>query len=193
MRDDFSLSDLLRTFANSHELAARGKEIFAQQQCTACHGQDGQRTGQVIPVTEPGLGTDRHRLDMWSQQAANKYNQFAQGYPWAFHDVRKVVPEGYQAVLLDGLWLRVPYLHNGSVPSLTALLTPSDGRPKKFIRGYDVYDQANVGFVSEGPEAARVGFEYDTDITGNGNQGHTYGTDLPEEQKRALVEYLKSL
>jgi len=193
MRDDFSLSDLLRTFANSHELAARGKEIFAQQQCTACHGQDGQRTGQVIPVTEPGLGTDRHRLDMWSQQAANKYNQFAQGYPWAFHDVRKVVPEGYQAVLLDGLWLRVPYLHNGSVPSLTAFLTPSDGRPKKFIRGYDVYDQANVGFVSKGPEAARVGVEYDTDIPGNGNQGHTYGTDLPEEQKRALVEYLKSL
>jgi hypothetical protein len=79
------------------------------------------------------------------------------------------------------------------VPSLTALLTAPDSRPKKFLRGYDVYDQANVGFVSEGAEAARVGFEYDTNLPGNGNQGHTYGTTLPPEEKRALIEYLKTL
>ncbi len=70
--------------------------------------------------------------------------------------------------------------------------TIASGAAEKFARKC-LYDQANVGFVSEGPEAARVDFEYDTDIPGNGNQGHTYGTDLPEEQKRALVEYLKSL
>jgi mono/diheme cytochrome c family protein len=180
-------------FAVDHELAAHGKEIFVQHNCSVCHAQDGQRTGQIIPVAEPELGTDRHRLDMWTKEAADKYNQFAQGYPWAFHDLRKVVPEGYQAVLLDGLWLRAPYLHNGSVPSLTALLTAPDSRPKKFLRGYDVYDQANVGFVSEGAEAARVGFEYDTNLPGNGNQGHTYGTTLPPEEKRALIEYLKTL
>jgi mono/diheme cytochrome c family protein len=180
-------------FAVDRELASRGKEVFEQQNCSACHAKDGKRIGQVIPVEELELATDRHRLDMWTKEAADKYNQFAQGYPWAFHDLRKVVPEGYQAVLLDGLWLRAPYLHNGSVPSLAALLTAPDARPKKFVRGYDVYDQANVGFVSEGPEAARVGFEYDTNLPGNGNQGHTYGTELPEEQKRALVEYLKSL
>jgi hypothetical protein len=103
------------------------------------------------------------------------------------------VPEGYQAVLLDGLWLRAPYLHNGSVPSLSALLTPPDARPKKFLRGYDVYDPTNVGFVSSGSEAERVGVEYDTNEPGNSNQGHTYGTDLSEDQKRALIEYLKTL
>jgi hypothetical protein len=180
-------------FAIDRSLAARGQQIFARQQCNNCHAPEGQRVGQVIPVTEPGLDTDHHRLDMWTKEAADKYNEFGKGYAWEFHNLRKVVPEGYQAVLLDGLWLRAPYLHNGSVPTLTALLTPPDERPKKFRRGYDVYDPANVGFLFEGLDAARVGFEYDTSLPGNGNQGHTYGTDIAAEEKRALIEYLKTL
>src|SRR5262249_46935495 len=159
-------------------LAVRGAQVFTQQQCNTCHAPDGQRTGQVIPLTEAGLGTDRHRLDMWTQEAADRYNHFADGYSWGFHDLRKVVPEGYQAVLLAGLWLRAPYLHNGSVPTLVDLLSPPDSRPKKFIRGYDVYDPAKVGFIASGPEAERVGFEYDTSAPGNSNHGHLYGTTL---------------
>jgi mono/diheme cytochrome c family protein len=180
-------------FGVNRELSALGQQIYTQQNCNSCHAAGGKRTGTVIPVSESGLQTDRHRLDMWTKEAADKYNSFATGYPWAFHDLRKVVPEGYQSVLLDGLWLRAPYLHNGSVPTLTALLAPPDARPKKFFRGYDVYDQTNVGFVSTGPEAERVGVEYNTDEPGNSNAGHTYGTDLPEDQKRALIEYLKTL
>ena len=48
---------------------------------------------------------------------------------------------GYANSPLDGVWLRAPYLHNGSVPTLRDLLEPSDQRPKTFYRGYDVYDQ----------------------------------------------------
>ena len=179
-------------FTIDHELAGKGRQVF-QQQCNVCHGSGGTRTGQIIPLTEQGLGTDRHRIEMWTQEAADRYNHFADGYSWGFHELRKVVPEGYQAVLLDGVWLRGPYLHNGSVPTLKDLLaTPAD-RPKKFYRGYDVLDQQNVGFVSNGPDAARLGFEYDTSLPGNSNQGHTYGTDLPEDQKTALIEFLKTL
>jgi hypothetical protein len=36
-------------------------------------------------------------------------------------------------------------------------------------------------------------FVYDTSEPGKGAQGHAYGTDLPAGQKRALLEYLKSL
>jgi hypothetical protein len=50
-----------------------------------------------------------------------------------------------------------------------------------------------VGFVSQGPDAALEGFRYDTSIVGNSNQGHTYGVDLSADDKRALVEYLKTL
>ena len=80
--------------------------------------------------------------------------------------------DGYVAVPLDGLWLRAPYLHNGSVPSLADLLEPPERRPREFWRGYDVYDPANVGFVSSGPEAGRIGTLHDTSKPGNSNAGH---------------------
>jgi len=179
-------------FTIDRDLAVKGEPVF-NQQCSACHGPDGQQTGQVIPLTERNLGTDRHRLDMWTREAADRYNHFADGYSWGFHELRKVLPEGYQAVLLDGVWLRAPYLHNGSVPTLIDLLSLPKDRPRKFYRGYDVFDPVNVGFVSTGAEAARLGFEYDTSVPGNSNQGHTYGTELSEDQKRALVEFLKTL
>ncbi|MCM0590261.1 MAG: cytochrome c [Gloeotrichia echinulata IR180] len=175
-------------FAIDETLATQGKEIFSNS-CASCHAFGGERTGKVIPQTE--VGTDRHRLDMWTQQAADTYNHFGDGYPWDFKELRKT--NGYVSVSLDGLWLRAPYLHNGSVPSLQDLLEKPENRPKSFYRGFDVYDQKKVGFVSEGAEAERVGFKYDTSVSGNSNQGHLYGTDLSGEDKTALIEYLKSL
>jgi hypothetical protein len=97
---------------------------------------------------------------------------------------------------LDGLWLRGPYLHNGSVPSVRDLLEPASRRPKLFYRGNDVYDPVNLGFVSNVPAVGeRVFFKFDTAVPGNANVGHegkAYGTELPPEDKDALVEYLKT-
>ncbi|MEQ8958260.1 MAG: c-type cytochrome, partial [Coleofasciculus sp. C2-GNP5-27] len=92
-------------------LAAKGSQIF-ERNCATCHAFGGERTGTVIPIDE--IGTDRYRLDMWTQAAADAYNEFAEGYDWDFDQLRKT--NGYVAVALDGLWLRAPYLHNGSVP-----------------------------------------------------------------------------
>jgi processive rubber oxygenase RoxA-like protein len=171
-------------------LAARGEPIF-QQRCASCHAFGGARTGKVIPLAE--LGTDRHRVDMWTQEAADRYNRYSAGYAWQF--TRFVKQEGYVAVSLDGLWLRAPYLHNGSVPTLEDLFEPAERRPKVFYRGYDVYDRQRTGFIHQGPEAERVGFRYDTSVEGNGNAGHegdAYGTTLSPEEKRALIEFLKT-
>ena len=82
-------------------------------------------------------------------------NTFGTGKSWQFSHFR--VSDGYANMPLDGLWLRAPYLHNGSVPTLRALLDPPAQRPTIFYRGYDVYDYANVGFVSSGPGAERTG------------------------------------
>ena len=101
--------------------------------------------------------------------------------------------EGYCSPPLDGIWLRAPYLHNGSVPNLHELLEPEDKRTKVFYRGYDVYDPVNVGFITQGPEAERVGWKLDVAERGNGNQGHTYGTELSVTEKLTLLEYLKTL
>jgi hypothetical protein len=114
-------------------------------------------------------------------------NTLGEGYPWHFRHFRK--QDGYANQPLDGIWLRGPYLHNGSVPTLHHLLLPAKDRPKTFWRGNDLYDWRNVGFVHDD----RAFFEFDTSLRGNGNQGHEYGTTLPEDQRKALLEYLKTL
>ena len=103
------------------------------------------RTGTVIPLAE--VGTDRHRLDMWTKPSAAAYNAYGDGHAWKFSHFRTT--DGYVSVPLDGLWLRAPYLHNGSVPTLADLLEPVEQRPTQFWRGYDVYDPVRVGFVTE--------------------------------------------
>jgi hypothetical protein len=117
-------------------------------------------------------------------------NTLGQGYPWRFSHFRKT--DGYANMPLDGLWLRAPYLHNGSVPTLRALLWP-ETRPAQFYRAYDVYDSKDVGFVSSGPDAQRDGVLFDTTLKGNSNAGHVYGQQLSAEQREDLLEYLKTL
>jgi mono/diheme cytochrome c family protein len=175
-------------FKVDQALASQGGLIY-QQNCALCHAVGGTRTGQVVPVTE--VGTDRHRLDSWTKQAADNYNAFGASYPWKFNHFQKT--NGYTNVLLDGIWLRAPYLHNGSVPTLTDLLEPVENRPKVFWNGYDVYDQAKVGFVTTGAEAERFGSKLDVTAPGNSNSGHLWGTTLTPEEKRALIEYMKTL
>ena len=95
---------------------------------------------------------------------------------------------------LDGVWLRAPYLHNGSVPTLRDLLKPPAARPPAFYKGDDVYDPVNVGFVSDQPgEGGKAFFRFNTADRGNQSTGHTYGTTLGDDEKDALIEYLKTL
>ncbi|HQU97666.1 MAG TPA: cytochrome c [Nitrosomonas sp.] len=176
------------SFYLNTDLAEHGKTIF-NQHCASCHAPDGEKTGKIIPVTE--LGTDRHRVDMWTAEAAKRYNTYEKNHDWGMRNFQDV--DGYVAVLLDGIWLRGPYLHNGSVPTLKDLLRKAEDRPEKFFRGYDLIDPKNIGFVSSGAMAEKVGVLYDTKVSGNSNVGHNYGTDLPEDQKEALLEYLKTL
>jgi hypothetical protein len=175
-------------FPIDQTLAAAGEPIY-KAGCASCHAIGGARTGKVIPLAE--IGTDRHRLDMWTPASATAYNAYGQGHAWKFSAFK--TSGGYVSVPLEGLWLRAPYLHNGSVPSLTDLFEKTAERPTRFWRGYDVYDPARVGFLSFGPDAERVGTLIDVAKAGNGNDGHLYGTDLSPADKRALIEYLKTL
>jgi hypothetical protein len=175
-------------FPIDRSLADQGRAVF-DTTCASCHAAGGARTGQVVPIEE--IGTDRHRLDTWTAASAEAFNAFTRGRPWQFTRFRKT--NGMVAGLLDGIWLRAPYLHNGSVPSLADLLAPAPQRPTRFFRGYDVYDPVRVGFVSSGPEAEQVGFQYDVAQPGNGNAGHEYGVALSPDEKRALVELMKTL
>ncbi len=166
---------------------ARGAQVY-EAGCSACHSFTGPRVGKVTSIAD--IGTDRERLDSFTPELSRYMNTLGTGRPWRFTRFRKT--NGYANAPLDGIWLRAPYLHNGSVPDLASLLMPPKQRPKVFFTGYDVYDFKRVGFITQGPAALRAGFRYDTSDRGNGNGGHLYGTDLPPRDKAALLEYLKT-
>jgi hypothetical protein len=193
-------------------LAAQGAPLYARY-CAGCHGtreppfrhnpaQADEHVGTVVPIDR--IGTDPHRLDSYTWPLAvnqgtlyagyEKDWGFTAPYPQRFTHFRKTF--GYANAPLDGIWLRAPYLHNGSVPNLRELLEPAAVRTKVFYRGGDVYDPVNVGFVWNLPaESGRALFRFDTGRPGNGNGGHegpAYGTNLRPEQKQALLEYLKT-
>jgi hypothetical protein len=114
--------------------------------------------------------------------------------------VETLDPYGYVSPPLDGIWLRAPYLHNGSVPTLRDLLNSATVRLQTFHRGYDVFDAVKVGFKGPPPhptgptaELTQPYFLFDTREKGNGNKGHTYGTQLSNQDKEKLLEYLKTL
>ena len=161
-------------------LAARGEGVY-KAECARCHSGSSAGTSD----TDPG------RRNVWTQSAAVAYATFAAGRAW--QPAPFPTASEYRAVPLDGLWLRAPYLHNGSVPSLRDLLELPASRPSRFWRGYDVYDPVKVGFVSDGAEAAGVGSLHDTTAPGNSNAGHLHGTTLSPDDKTALLEYLKTL
>jgi hypothetical protein len=171
----------------------RGRAVYLAE-CASCHDPGRPRFGQIEPIGQ--VGTDRHRLDAFTAELAEKLNRVGTGYPW---QLRRFQPsKGYVNLPLDGIWLRAPYLHNGSVPTLRELLKKPGDRMQKFCRGNDVYNWEDLGFVSAPAEGNNADpcspyTAYDTTLPGNGNQGHLYGTDLQPKEQTDLLEYLKTL
>jgi hypothetical protein len=184
--------------------ASRGRQLFAEY-CAGCHGMETAsgrydydtnrfpRLGQVEDWDQ--IGTDRGRLESYTQNFAAAQNMLYAGYPWRFAHFRKTA--GYANQPLDGIWARSPYLHNGSVPTLRDLLEAAGNRPAKWYRGSDLFDTKKVGYRSDGyGSAVEDLFFYDTSVPGNSNSGHEgkeYGTELPAADKDAIVEYMKTL
>ncbi len=119
----------------------------------------------------------------------------------------RIVPH-YRTRPLDGVWATAPYLHNGSVPTLRAMLTPQKDRPSKFCMGSRQFDPAAVGLKIDVPPCATGLTEIDTSELGNSNAGHSFegmqtdirklppgviGRALTDSERDDLVEYLKTL
>lgn len=179
------------------EAVARGATIY-RGACAGCHGWntkdgyvfEGAKLGKVDPNAT--LGTDPARLDSYTPALQQRQvSELFAGTPYAFRHFHKT--DGYANLPLDGLWLRGPYLHNGSVPSLADLLLPPEERPRAFVRGSDVVDGSRGGFISPPCESSNPpadGFCFDTTLPGNGNGGHRYGTELASDEKADLLAYL---
>jgi mono/diheme cytochrome c family protein len=194
-------------FAIDDALAAEGAEIF-ECTCAGCHGTYAEDPAAetypnlLIPIDV--IGTD----SAFALQAAEGgfYNFLKDWFNESFYGMfSEVVTDdpgpGYTAPPLDGIWASAPYFHNGSVPSIELVLD-STARPGAWRRiDYDStnFDQAALGWPwepappqSDAPEADRK-YIYDTTLYGYGNGGHTFGDHLDDAQRRALLEYLKTL
>ncbi len=103
-------------------------------------------------------------------------------------------PPAYESRVLHGIWATAPYLHNGSVPNLWELLLPPEQRKPSFMVGSKVFDPVNVGYVTDsspfkdGKLVVGSGAE-----PGNSNAGHDFGRNLNDDERWALIEYLKQL
>ncbi len=178
-------------------LAEQGAAVY-QEACADCHGYqtddgyvfEGERLGTVEPID--AIGTDPARLDSYTaEMPVLQTSLFADYAEHRFRHFRKT--DGYANMPLDALWLRAPYLHNGSVPTLADLLELPAARPRTFVRGLTTLDPERGGFTAPpcAPgEPLETGWCFDTSVRGNGNGGHLYGVSLAPDLKRALLAYL---
>ena len=170
-----------------NEAANRGSRLFAEN-CNSCHGGP-ESDKRLFAVAD--VGTDPNRANMFTQRLADGFNKFlaeleSEGYQSPKeYGVRSTGK--YWAATLSGVWARSPYLHNGSVRTMHELLTSPAKRAKTFHRGSRVFDEKEMGYTDEGA------YILDTASSGNSNSGHDYGTKLSEDEKRDLIEYLKTL
>jgi len=180
----------------------RGRLVH-RQHCARCHGTQDHYPNKVIPLEE--IGTDPTRYRGIEEAFGDFYNRSwfsMEKDGWFGPGYKAQRSGGYQAPPLDGIWATAPYLHNGSVPTLEALLN-SPMRPTIFTRSFQTgendYDREKVGWKTEAPpakapvsplEARKI---YDTRRPGRANGGHTYGDKLSPEERTDLIEYLKTL
>jgi hypothetical protein len=182
------------------ELAAAGEELFLSE-CKECHGRYGAREhypNKLIALDE--VGTD----PLMAEKAYADADRFVRWFNGSFYGRNADAQPGlgYVAPPLDGVWATAPYLHNGSVPTLSALLDTS-ARPTywRFQSAEPDYDTTSVGWSVNALDQGREQFAsldeqkwvYDTTRPGYGNQGHDFGDVFTQQERRALLEYLKTL
>jgi mono/diheme cytochrome c family protein len=186
------------------ERVARGKQIYMAT-CARCHGVYDPATRQVATaqaqeyMRRVDVKTDPWRLQAFDQATCDALNAwgFERGI-WS-KDAFRPATSGYLVRPLDGVWARAPYLHDGSVPTLRALVTePKPGqpspRPTTFYRGSRRYDPADMGWewrepIERGTE--RPLFQFDTGLPGNGGAGHEFY--VADDEVDALLDYLAGL
>lgn len=186
------------TGAIDSSLAAVGKQAF-ETHCVRCHGPQGpglKSPEKMIPIAE--IGTDPVRLHSLSDDFRQSMHKSWFG-DYGKHEYN-LEPTGYVAPPLNGIWASAPYFHNGSVPTLWHLLHPEQ-RPVVWRRSLHGYDHQKLGLeieaLEELPSTVQRADErreyFDTRKKGKSAAGHLFVNDLTEEEKRAVLEYLKTL
>lgn len=191
----------------NEELGREGREIFSNR-CSKCHGvydegaafYPNRLVPQKLVKTNPlrlQVGLTKEFKDFY---AASWFGKKSDG-----SDL-EVRTEGnsYVAPPLDGIWATAPYLHNGSVPTLAHFLR-LEPRPKFWkIKTLESYDHERMGLLvqeaNEIPSVEKFYFQkrkwVDARVDSSSDrsaEGHEFEKGLTDTQKKALLEYLKTL
>jgi hypothetical protein len=157
------------------------------------------RGKEILPTGDLYYGNSRVVLEMALAKLKLTPDQEANIHGYREYPLPRPPDGVYKAAPRDGVWATPPFLHNGSVPNLYELLLPAAERTKKFCVGHE-YDPVKAGVdITCGPGS----FQMDTALLGNSNAGHSFqdgprgdgviGPLLTDDQRWALVEYLKSI
>ncbi|MEM8793964.1 MAG: hypothetical protein AAGE61_00245 [Pseudomonadota bacterium] len=177
--------------------AQRGARSYSET-CSECHGTYEWQGEQPILTLFPNwlgdVGTDPLRAQAFTPKLADAIGKTSH------KDVLSAVSTGkYAAPPLTGIWASAPYLHNGSIPTIQTLLNPNL-RTTRFQVGGHAIDFQHLGIALQTNGAYPDGYEpfsdpiwFDTSIAGFGNDGHKFGSDLSDDEKRDLIEFLKLL
>jgi mono/diheme cytochrome c family protein len=178
----------------NQQLVKEGKTVFIDN-CSKCHGKYGNKyeyPNLLIPQSIIKTDSFLHESNYQNPQFVNWFNSswFAMGD----HPARLQPFNGYIAPPLDGIWCTAPYLHNGSVPSVEAVLN-SKLRPVYWQRNFDnpEYDYEKLGWKFTLKDSANSRTIYNTSLPGYGNYGHYFGDKLSDKERKAVIEYLKTL
>lgn len=175
-------------------LVAKGEKIFTAK-CSGCHGtygEDGKYPNLLIPESIIQTDSSLYSSNYSSPQFVDWFNKswFTSGD----HPAKLVPYQGYIAPPLDGVWVTAPYMHNGSVPNLEAMLN-SAIRPTYWQRSFSkpAYNYEIPGWnytLKDAPGNSEV---YNTTLKGYSNKGHYFGDKLTVSERRSVIEYLKTL
>ena len=189
-----SLEAPVYPFAVDQPLAAQGKLLF-ESKCSKCHGTYGaEETYPNLLVQLSTIRTDSllsHVYQIYPEYHTWYNNSW---YAQGTHKAQLLPNNGYVAPPLDGIWATAPYLHNASVPTLDDLLY-STQRPTYWKRTFDNsdYNPQKMGWNYSVENSKTDINTYDTTLPGYGNSGHTFGDVLTEIERKAVLEYLKTL
>lgn len=181
-------------------LANQGKTVF-ENNCVECHGSydnNGKDTYPNLLVALESIQTDSELSNHYTEASKrNSYflDWFNNGWFGTYSSPLEIVPDGgYIAPPLDGIWATAPYFHNGSVPTLADVLD-STNRPDFWSRTFDNtdYDRELLGWNYTLEISQQDKNTYNTTLKGYGNGGHTFGDSLSDNERIAILEYLKTL
>ena len=182
------------------QLAANGKPVF-DRVCASCHGTyGGEASYPNLVVDLDTVGTDPAYARASYADSERFMNWFNRSWYGELAEARPAL--GYIAPPLDGVWATAPFLHNGSVPDLATLLD-SGKRPTYWMRDFDEpqFDPQALGWKYRSLPGGKSSLDdplhrkrlYDTTLFGYSNAGHVFGDALTADERRAVIEYLKTL